>query len=83
MLVTVFKYEVANASSHAFSEDADTSWYKKARIRLTTPEEIEEEISDFCRNKDIVDIKVNTVDVHHHNNGRGNTVELWYTILYN
>ena len=44
--------------------------------------EIEKIINDFIWGKDIIDIKVNAIDVNYHNNGRNNTIDLIYTILY-
>ena len=82
MKIKVFKFEVSNASSAAFSDDMQKEWYYKKQARLKTPSEIENIINEFCKDKDVVDIKIQTVDVEYHNNGRGNTVELWYTIMY-
>lgn len=82
MQIKVFKYEVSNSSRSPLSEDERTKWYRAALDNLVTPEEIEYEINEFCCDKEIVDIKVSTVDVKYHNNASGNTIELWYTIMY-
>jgi hypothetical protein len=82
MKIKVFKFEVSNASSKAFSDDKQKDWYYTQQARLKTPNEIEDIINEFCKDKDVVDIKIQTVDVEYHNNGRGNTIELWYTIMY-
>lgn len=82
MKIRVFKFEVSNASRCALSSDVGDSWYREYRNRLYSPQEIEEEINEFCSNVDVVDVKVNEVDCDYHNNGRGNTIELWYTIVY-
>ena len=39
-------------------------------------------INKFCREHDVVDIKVSTVVPKRHNNGGFDLVELWHTILY-
>lgn len=82
MKVAVFKFEVCNHSSHPCDGDEKYSWHRAGLNRLTNPEDIEYEINHFCEDKEIIDIKVNTVDAHYHNNARGNTIELWYTIMY-
>lgn len=43
---------------------------------------IENRINHFCENKEVVDIKVNTVEYDYHNNGGCNGVTLVYTIIY-
>ena len=43
---------------------------------------IESEINEFCEDKDVIDIKVNTVEYDYHNNGGCNGVLLVYTITY-
>ena len=82
MLVKVFKYEVSNSSRVAFTEDKKTDWYRKAQARMLSPEEIEREINEFICDKEVLSIQVSTVDAYYHNNGRGNLIELWYTIVY-
>ena len=82
MKIKVFKFEVANASSSPFADDRNSSWFSKKQARLSTPSAIEKTINKFTATVKVEDIKVSTVNVHYHNNGRGNTIELWYTILY-
>ena len=82
MKIKVFKFEVSNSARIPVGDDSKTAWYKSKRFDLAIPEEIEDEINDFCCDKEIIDIKINTVDVHYHNNARANTIELWYTIMY-
>ena len=43
---------------------------------------IEDEINRFCRGKEVVDIKTNTVEYDFHNNGGCNGVSLVYTVIY-
>lgn len=50
---------------------------KSADIRF-----IDKEINDFIEDKNVIDIKVNTIDIRYHNNGYSNTIGLVYTILY-
>lgn len=82
MKIKVFKFEVSNSSCIAFSDDKEKEWYHKKQAKLKSPSDIEDEINGFCEGKDIVDIKVQNVDMDYHNNGRSNTIELWYTIMY-
>lgn len=83
MKIKVFKFEVSNGSCCEFEGDARERWFKIAQSKLATPEKIERTINNFCLDKDIIDININNVDVKYHNNARGNTIELWYTIKYN
>lgn len=82
-MVKIFKFEVSNASSSPLSDDERKDWFKKAQKKLVTAEYIEETINSFIKDKSVQDIKVNNVDEKYHNNGRGNTVFLVYTIIYN
>lgn len=82
MKVKVFKFKVSNAASNLLKNDAQEQWARNAMNELETPEDIEYTVNHFCDNKNIIDIKVNKVEVNYHNNARGNTIELWYTILY-
>ena len=82
MKIKVFKFEVANTSSSPCSDDCKHQWFKEQQNALFAPEEVEDVINDFCYDKEVIDIKINNVDIHYHNNARGNTIELWYTIMY-
>lgn len=83
MKIKVFKFEVSNASSSPFgNDDCKQKWFQEKQDKLIGPTQIESIINNFCCEKDIIDIKINNVDVEYHNNGRGNTIELWYTIMY-
>lgn len=82
MKIKVFKFEVCNYSSHPCSGDEKTSWYHEGLNSLADPDDIAYTLNRFCADKEIIDIKINAVDVHYHNNARDNTVELWYTVMY-
>ena len=82
MKIAVFKFEVSNSARCPLKGDETYSWYAESRNRLADANEIEHFINLFCEDKDVVDIKVNTVDAQYHNNARGNTIELWYTVMY-
>ena len=82
MKIKVFKFEVCNASSRAFIDDKGKEWYRNCQARLISPEQIEKIVNNFCADKTVMDIKIQSVDVEYHNNGRSNTIELWYTIMY-
>lgn len=44
--------------------------------------DVENRINIFCRNHEIIDIKINTVETRYHNNGGYCEVWIIYTILY-
>ena len=78
----IFRFIVSNWSSHAFEDDKKKSSYRAAQDELDTPEDIEATINHFAACHLVKDVKISSVESHHHNNGRGNTVELYYTVLY-
>ena len=43
---------------------------------------IETIINDFIKDKKVIDIKINNIDVHYHNNGYDNRIQLVYTVIY-
>lgn len=65
-------------------EDYKKDWFKERLAELKSEKDIERIINEFLYKeaKKVLEIKVNTVDVEYHNNARGNTVDLVYTILY-
>ena len=82
--IKVFEFEISNASSAPTSDDLSMSWYREAQSKIASPEQIEEEINhfiDMCT-KEVIDIKTNVCEVRYHNNGRGNTNKIIYTIIY-
>ena len=84
MKIRVFRFRVSNPASYILRDDEKTEWFNERKCELYCPEEIEEIVNDFINSKGVkvIDIKVNTVEVHYHNNARGNTVDLVYTIMY-
>ena len=71
MKVAVFKYNASVAK-----------WKESGGGECIDGELIECEINEFCEDKEVVDIKVNTVDYNYHNNGGCNGITLVYTIMY-
>ena len=82
MEVKIFRFRVSNAASAAFEKDKTEKWYQNKLLEIDSPEYIENTINDFIKNKENVTIYITSVDVNYHNNGRGNTIDLIYTILY-
>jgi hypothetical protein len=83
MKVKIFRFQVSNASYLNDREDDKTSrWYSNNSKELVKENEIETIINDFIEDKNVVEIKVTTIDVLYHNNARSNTIELIYTIMY-
>ena len=78
----IFRFEVANAASRPFEKDKKELWYQNNIKKIKTEQQIETEINVFLKDKTFVDMKVSTVDIQYHNNGRANTIHLIYTILY-
>ena len=82
--IKVFEFEISNASSAPTTDDLSMSWYRVAQKKIVTPEKIEEEINRFLEasGAEVIDIKTNVCEVRCHNNGRGNTNKIIYTIIY-
>ena len=81
--VKVFSFVVSNWTSHGFEKDCFNENYKDYKQAIYTAEQIEKVINDFAKTAHIISINVSTIDEHYHNNGRGNTIVLFYTVLYN
>lgn len=81
--VKVFKFRISNAASSICKGDENERWYKERKSELATQSEIENIVNSFLETINVlVDIKVNMVEVAYHNNARGNTVDMVYTIIY-
>ena len=82
--VKVFKFEVSNSASAPMQSDLRESWYYDSKADLYSPSDVENAINTWIRTEDalVIDIDVKNVDVKYHNNARGNTIQLWYTITY-
>lgn len=82
--IKVFEFEISNASSAPTQSDLSESWYFREQKKIATPEQIEEEINHFIDacTEEVIDIKTNVYEVRYHNNGRGNTNKIIYTIIY-
>ena len=82
--VKIFDFIVSNAASSPCSEDVGTNWYIKNKAELSSSKNIEDTINGFLidNNCTLIDLKVNNVDVYYHNNARGNTIKLVYTLIY-
>ena len=82
MKIKVFKFRVNNASSHPCSDDLQKEWYQKGIKEIASEKMIEKTVNDFIEDKNVISITVTSVDAHYHNNARGNTIDLIYTIMY-
>ena len=82
MKIKVFKFQVSNAAYEQSGSCEEYGWYKKLKDTEATTECVERTINEFCSDKEVVDIKINNVDINYHNNGYSNKIELWYTIMY-
>lgn len=71
MKIAVFKYLASKSG-----------WTNNGGGECIDAELIEEEINGFCEDKEVIDIKVNTVEWDYHNNGGCNGITLVYTIMY-
>lgn len=82
MKVKAFKFRLSNSASHASADDVQSTWYKQNISVVQTTEDIENTINEFIEDKTVVQMIVTHVDVNYHNNARGNTIDLIYTIMY-
>ena len=86
MKIKLFRFEVNNASCHLFEDDKKDCWanrlVKEEQEQLVSEEMIETIINDFIKDKKVIDIKINNIDVHYHNNGYDNRIQLVYTVIY-
>lgn len=80
--VKVFKFEVSNWAAGPLVKDVGEKSYRAAYDRIDSPLVIENTINSFLEDKFLLSITVNKVETHYHNNGRGNLIHLFYTILY-
>lgn len=81
MKIKVFKFEVCNWAVDLTDEQKNAR-SREALQRISNEEDIENTINNFIENKDVLQIITNNIDVNYHNNGRYNTIQLVYTILY-
>ena len=86
MYIKTFRFRVSNATSSAFESDKEDAWYKERSKELTSEDEITQRINKYINttipDRRVIDIKITPVNVNYHNNGRGNTIDLIYTIMY-
>ena len=80
--VKTFEFEVSNTSSAPCSSDIGTQWYQIEQRKLRLAEDIDDAINNFLKDKSMISMHVSAVDVHYHNNARGNTIRLYYTIVF-
>lgn len=82
--VKVFRFRVSNESSVLLDdiEDKSTKWYKQAIHEVESEVDIENCINRFLEDKQLLSLQVSTVDVGYHNNARGNTIDLVYSLSY-
>lgn len=83
-MIKIFEFEISNASSAPSKEDIGQPWYTMAQRKIASTDEMEETINNFieCATTKVIDIKVNIYEVRYHNNGKGNTNHIVYTIIY-
>ena len=79
MKIKLFRFRVSNWTLSILSGDHPSD---DAYLEVVSLDEIEECINEFASLHEVVDIKVNNIDVKYHNNARGNTIDFIYTIIY-
>jgi len=86
MKIKVFKFLVANTyyREKPWRRESESDKVRREKVleELDTELAIEDSINDFIQGKKVLDIKTHTVDAKYHNNGHSNTIELYYTIMY-
>lgn len=80
--VKVFKFEVSNQTSSPIDGDERSAWFIEAASRIASQEYIDNALNAFLRDVKLISMHTNTIDVKYHNNARGNTIWLVYTIVY-
>lgn len=90
MKIKTFEFLVSN---WAYLEDINDRDYKESEYKLNrmlnykkqikSASDIETTINDYLENNsvELVDMKVNVVDIEYHNNGRSNTIKMVYTLI--
>ena len=85
--VRILKYRISNHTSTARPDDERMRGFAQAREELYDAEDltygVEKELF-FLQKNGAVDLTVqaNPVTIHRHNNGRSDTVDMYYTITY-
>lgn len=86
MYIKTFRFRVSNWTSVAWDKDEQSPHFAKGQKELVTEEEITKQINKYINtsipDRKVIDIKITPVDVNYHNNARGNTIDLIYTIMY-
>lgn len=81
--IKLFRFEVSNGTSSPLGkDDIESSWYRDGQRKLISEKQIEETINNFIKDKNLISISINNIDINYHNNARGNTIHLIYTIVY-
>lgn len=82
MRIKVFRFRLSNWTSSPLKDDRLNPRFKEQSLLVDTPERIESIVNGFCSEHDVVDIKTTHIDVEYHNNARGNTIDVLYSIVY-
>ena len=81
MNIKTFQFKVLSScidnNEHMHKQNKHDEW-----LSLYTPEKIDKEINEFIKDKEIKDIKINTIYQSNTENNGTNIVLLQYTILY-
>lgn len=82
--VKVFKFEVTNFTYTADENEMKQEACKRAKNRLSSTEQIEQTINEWLTKSgyELCDLKVNTVVPQRGEINWSDTVELWYTVVY-
>ena len=82
MKVKSFRFRVSNWTLNPSPKDKEDSHFVVAADEVKCCEEIDYVLNRFMQSVKVIDVKVSTIDVNYHNNGRGNKVDMMYTVLY-
>ena len=83
MKVKNFRFRVSNWTSRPCLGDETNPLFYEGAKEVYDCEQIDEILDDFLKDANrIIDIRVTPIEVNKHNNGKGNTVDLIYTFLY-
>lgn len=74
MRLKIFEYELTGYGWKKEGCDGDTDFRSKNNV--------ENDINDFCKDHDVLEIKVNTYTAHRHNNAGVDLVKILFTVIY-
>ena len=79
--VKVFEFQVSNPYG-SVATGPQGCWKERFENDLPSTQEQEKEMNKFLKGKKIINVLVNTYNIHSHNNGGCKTIIVRYTYFY-